>query len=265
MINRFIIYFFIMSFIGYIYECIAMIIWTGKWDNRGFLYGPIIPIYGAGALIGTIVFNYFLTDASYLQVFLIGMIGSAILEYIVHYELEKIFNAYWWDYSKSPLNINGRICLPASIGFGIAALIIIYLINPILLPIINKPNQLFIDILAIILIIICTIDFTLTISALSNLINRVEAIEEYIDNHMEDILSYITNEDKGINTKFYNSFDKLEEKEKIIKDRLDKLGSSMSGFYKNVLYNVKGFRGKNSKRLNYLLDRVKQRITRSKQ
>ena len=62
MVSTYVIYFMLMSFIGYLYECLAMIIWTGKWDNRGFLYGPVIPIYGGCALAGTLFFTYVIKD-----------------------------------------------------------------------------------------------------------------------------------------------------------------------------------------------------------
>ena len=118
-INGFVLYFIVLSFIGYIYETIAMTIWSGKFDNRGFLFGPIIPIYGVGATLGTILFSYLWTNATNVQIFLTGVIVSAVIEYPTHYILEKVFNQTWWDYTNAPLNINGRICLPAAIGFGI--------------------------------------------------------------------------------------------------------------------------------------------------
>ena len=83
MITTYIIYFFVLSAAGYVYETIAMTIWGGKWDNRGFFYGPLIPIYGAGALGGTLLFTYFIHDNTPLKVFLIGMIASAVLALII--------------------------------------------------------------------------------------------------------------------------------------------------------------------------------------
>ena len=261
MINKYIIYFFLMSLIGYFYECIAMVIWTGKWDNRGFLFGPIIPIYGFGALMGTILFTNYLKESNYLHVFLISMVASAILEYVVHYSMEKLFNAYWWDYSKSPFNINGRICLPASIGFGIAGIIIIFYLNPIIMPIIDKLSPLSQNVIAILLVMVSAIDFTLTISVLTNFINRVEYIEKTFDDNMESFLSNWTNEDKGIGNKFYHTVDKIEEvKENLIDRRIDKVVDSMSGTYRNVLNKIKGFKGKKYLKHNYVLTRIKEKI-----
>ena len=265
MIDRYIIYFFILSFVGYIYECIVMTIWIGKWDNRGFLFGPVIPIYGFGALFGTILFQYLYTDYTPMSVFVIGMVASAILEYTVHYAMEKLFNAYWWDYSKAPLNINGRICLPATVGFGIAALIIVYGINPHLMPVLMGMDDTLADVLAIVLVIIFTIDWTLTVSILSSFTNRVEAMDSFINEHMENIVGTVLDESDALNYRFYNVFDKLEERRKtLISDRIEKTVSSMSDIYRTSLSKIRGFRGKNAGRMNYMLSRVKNRVLRKK-
>ena len=257
MVDKYLIYFYLLSFVGYIYECTAMIIWTGKWENRGFLFGPMIPIYGAGALAGTLLFTYGIKDYSYLQVFLIGMIGSAILEYIVHYTLEKAFNAYWWDYSKSPLNINGRICLPASIGFGVAALVIVYIINPIVIPIIMNMNDMFVQLLALFLTVLFTIDFTLTISTLSSFMQRISDIDNYVNEHMDELVGSITDESKGINTAFYNAVDTFEDKIR----KLQNTGlETFNRNYRKAANKIKGFKGLNSKRREYILHKIKVRL-----
>lgn len=59
-----------------------------------------------------------------------GILGSIVLEYGTSWALEKLFHAYWWDYSSMPLNINGRVCFPYSVGFGVAGLIVVYFIAP---------------------------------------------------------------------------------------------------------------------------------------
>ena len=265
MIDRCIIYFIILSFIGYIYESIAMTIWGGKWDNRGFLYGPIIPIYGFAALGGTLFFRYCMTDYTPLQVFLIAIGSSAVLEYSVHYTMEKLFHAYWWDYSKAPLNLNGRICLPASLGFGLAGLIIIYVINPRLVPFIEALPDTFVEVLSIILTILFTVDLTMTVSIISGFENRVEAMDNFINEHMDVLVANYLDESKGLNNKFYNAVDRIDEgRKRLINDRIDKTINSMDRVYHETLSRIKGYRGKNASKLNYMLKKVKQKIGRNK-
>ena len=257
MVSTYVIYFILMSVLGYFYECLAMILWTGKWDNRGFLYGPVIPIYGGCALFGTLFLTYVYTDHTPLSVFLIAVFFSAIVEYLVHYLLEKFFNAYWWDYSKSPLNINGRICLPASIGFGIAGIIIVYVINPYLLPLIEVIPQIPRDIISIILVMLFTADFTLTICVLSTFIARVENLENNINEHMDVLVGNVTDESKGLNTYFYNAVDKIESGGKKL---IYKPFGIFSDAARAILSKIKGFRGNSDSRINRILRAIKNRI-----
>ncbi len=134
MISRLFIYFVITAMIGYIYECIAMTLWSGEWDNRGFLFGPIIPIYGVGCLLGFFIFGYVFEEYTVIQVFLAGFLASAILEYPTSYIMEKMFHEKWWDYSSAPLNIQGRVSLPSSFGFGVGAVLIVYFVNVRVVP-----------------------------------------------------------------------------------------------------------------------------------
>jgi len=266
MVDRYVIYFSILSVVGYVYECFAMTIWEGKWDNRGFLFGPAIPIYGAGALMGTILFTYFIKDYTPLSVFLIGMGASAILEYSVHYVLEQVFHAYWWDYSKAPLNLNGRICLPASIGFGIAALIIIYVINPALLPILEGMNENLCQFLAILLTFLFTLDFTLTVTVLSGFEDRVESMDSFINEHMDSFIGNILNEEKGLDKKFYGAVDRIEDlRKRLISSRIEKVVASMSHLYKRAVSRIKGFTGRNSERMNDMLGAIKRRIKKEEE
>ena len=119
---------------GWIYESIYCTIRAKKWENRGFLYGPLCPIYGAGGVAITAIADFISahTDATFTwwQIFLVAFLGSIVLEYGTSWALEKLFHAYWWDYSSMPLNINGRVCFPYSVGFGVAGLIVVYFIAP---------------------------------------------------------------------------------------------------------------------------------------
>ena len=157
------IYFILTAFIGYVYECIAMTVWSGKWDNRGFMFGPIIPIYGVGCLLGLLFFGTVFKSYNVIQVFLAGFIMSAVLEYPTSYILEKIFHTRWWDYSIGPWNIEGRVSLLSSLGFGIGAVLIVFVLNPLLVPIIEKLDDKTAGYIAIVLAIIFIIDFIVSV------------------------------------------------------------------------------------------------------
>ena len=258
MVNLYIVYFFLTSFLGYIYECFAMVLWTGKWDNRGFLYGPIIPIYGTGALAGTLLFTYGYRNYTPVSVFVISVVASAILEYVVHWALEKMFHAYWWDYSEAPLNINGRISLLTSLGFGVAGLVIIYVINPFLFELLSKIPPLAMQIMALVFVALFSADLTLTICVLSSFINRVRNIDDLINQTMDDFVTSHMSDSLRLNDKFFGAMDKISEvRKKIINDRIDRADKNKVAFYKRFFYRIRRFTGENREVLNRVLNRIK--------
>ena len=121
------ILFVIYSFGGWLMEVILSIINRKKFVNRGFLIGPICPIYGTGAVIISLLLD---KTESPLAIFCVAMVGGAVLEYSTSYIMEKLFRVRWWDYSDKMVHINGRICMSSVICFGIAGVLIVSLITP---------------------------------------------------------------------------------------------------------------------------------------
>lgn len=148
--------FIIYSFIGWLWEGLITLIREHRIINRGFLNGPYCPIYGAGALIFLFIGQHILDP---VKLFFIGGAIACVLEYATSFTMEKLFKARWWDYTKYPFNLNGRICLYGFIAFGGASVAIRYL-HPHLLEFIQSiPNN---HIWAIVLAVIFTADFIST-------------------------------------------------------------------------------------------------------
>lgn len=198
MISRYFVYFIIYSFLGWIYETCFCTINEKSWQNRGFLYGPCIPLYGVGATLAQIIFIDlpfdFLQNASYLTIFIGCAIGSFFLEYLTSYTLEKKYHARWWDYSDMPLNINGRVCLPFTLCFGIAGIIVTQFIIPPIVNSISYIPQNLIELIALIFMFLFGMDMALTISALTTFAKDFERINEQINAQMaERILTFQNN------------------------------------------------------------------------
>lgn len=254
MFNYYVVYFIVLSFIGYIYECTAMTMWSGKWDNRGFLYGPIIPIYGFGAFIGLLIFGGVFKTYTPIQVFLTGFIMSIVLEYPTSYILEKLFHAVWWDYSIAPFNINGRVSLFSSLGFGIGALAIVYIINPYLWPWILGLNENLVQIFSLFSMMIIGADMTLTINSLSNFEKRVTNIQDFINDHMSERVENINPNDRSIKGAI-----------KYTKENgLDRIADSMSYLGKKAVSRVIGFRSVSNEKIQNLMTRIKEKIDSKK-
>ncbi len=140
---RYALYFFFYSAVGWLVESCYCSVRPRKWVNRGFLTGPLCPIYGTGALVFLVFVlpikenillpvtiagrNLTLTP---VVVFFAGLVFADIIEFTVSLLMEKMFHARWWDYSENFLNIQGRICFKHSIYWGLASIGFLYIIHP---------------------------------------------------------------------------------------------------------------------------------------
>ena len=129
LIEKAFILFLLYSFIGWSIETLNDLIVNKKFVNRGFLMGPICPVYGLGSIIITgVLYNY---SKDFFVLFCLSALMCGCLEYFTSYLMEKLFNARWWDYSNFKYNVNGRICLDTTVLFGLAGIGIFKLTNPL--------------------------------------------------------------------------------------------------------------------------------------
>lgn len=159
------IFFMVYSFLGWAYESLYYSFQLKKAVNAGFLRGCICPIYGV-ACVG----NVFLLSniESNLLVFVVSMTVISAIEYTVSFVLEKVFGKRWWDYSKWPMNLNGRISLLTSMCFGIMSLIQIRFIHPPLVEILSIMGNKLIQTAIIAFIAITFGDIAITIKSMYN-------------------------------------------------------------------------------------------------
>ncbi len=120
-------YFIFYSVIGWIYETALCSVEAGRAVNRGFLNGPYLPIYGAGAVAFLLLLG---AQTNPLVIFVFGALIACTLEYLTSFFMELVFHARWWDYSTRKYNLNGRICLAAAAAFGTFAVILIKFLHP---------------------------------------------------------------------------------------------------------------------------------------
>lgn len=175
------IYFIIYSFLGWVIETIYCSLAEKRYVPRGFLNGPLTPIYGFGA-IGLI---FLLQDIKTVSlVFLSGVVATSFLEYVASYLLELIFDMHWWDYSGDKYNLNGRIKLKNSILFGILSIILMYFIHPLVINLLSMLSYFNKQVLSVTLFIAITIDTVITVSSIFNL--KATALEYKIKNFSEE-------------------------------------------------------------------------------
>jgi len=123
--------FLIYAFLGWCAEVIYATLKKGKFVNRGFLSGPVCPIYGVGILAVLLILDP-LKD-NIILLFIGSIILTSVIEFLTGFILEKFFNQKWWDYTEEPFNIKGYICLKFSLRWGVACVVIVNIIHPMIL------------------------------------------------------------------------------------------------------------------------------------
>ena len=213
LIAQYFVEFIFYSFLGWVWESISCSANEKKWADRGFLFGPICPIYGSCVVGVSILFSLIkpLSDPSFPRwgIFIICYIGSAIAEYGTSWVLEKRFHARWWDYSKLPLNINGRICVPVSIAFGLAGVAVVKFLIPAVEGVHAAVSPIIYEVLAIVIAMIFGADFALTEASLNALLKDVEKMHEEFNLKAQESYEKVASAPKVIEQKI------KEEKEQI--------------------------------------------------
>jgi uncharacterized membrane protein len=138
--SRIFLVFMACSFLGWLSEVVYVgIFFEHKFVNRGFLHGPICPIYGFGGLI--ILFLLSPWKDTWMKLFFASVILTSLLEYTTSWILETLFHTKWWDYSNKRGNINGRVCLMNSFLFGIMGLLGEHFFRPFVFNLLGKLND----------------------------------------------------------------------------------------------------------------------------
>ena len=160
--------FMLYSFIGWVYETILFTIEEGHFVNRGFNFGPYIPIYGFGAVIIMIIISKFIAEPNEstklstrpLKIFLLILVLSTIAELIRSYIMEYTLGLVLWDYSDEWMNFQGRISPKTSFIFAAGGTAAYYTIQPLGKKIIDKVSVKGQKIFASALLTLVLIDFS---------------------------------------------------------------------------------------------------------
>ena len=175
----FFLYFFVYGFLGWCTEVAYAAFKEHRFVNRGFLNGPICPIYG----IGVSLVVQFLSPYKYniILLYITSIILVTALEWLTGFVLEKIFHNKWWDYSNMPLNLNGYVCLLFSLMWGVACVLIVDFIHPVFHQILSYIPLPVGIVLIIVLGTILFTDLYSTASGILKLNKRLERMHEIAD------------------------------------------------------------------------------------
>lgn len=173
---QFLCIFFIYAFLGWCLEVSFAALMSGKFVNRGFLNGPICPIYGSGVVI-VLACLAPLRDNLFI-LFIASVLLTSALEWITGFVLEKIFHQRWWDYSDEPFNLSGYVCLRFSLAWGLACLFVTELFHPTVLFLINLVPQKLGWVLLGLFAAIMAVDLAATVRTITNMNRRLSQIDE---------------------------------------------------------------------------------------
>ena len=124
------------AILGYVVEVALCSLRQKQFVGRGFLFGPVVPIYGFGAILVLLTAAPF--SDNFLLTFLVSMVVCSALEYLTSLVMEKMFGIRWWDYTETEkYNLNGRICLRNSLAFGVSGCVIIYYIQDLVVALLD--------------------------------------------------------------------------------------------------------------------------------
>ncbi|HIY04068.1 MAG TPA: hypothetical protein H9733_03790 [Candidatus Anaerotignum merdipullorum] len=190
-------YVFVMySFFGWALESVFVSATTKEWVNRGFINGPFCPIYGAGALLLTILLSPL--QEHILLLFFGGCVIATLVEYVVAVILEKLFHASWWDYSNKKWNIKGRVCLLRSVQWGALTVVVIRWIHPFVERWIDRIPQMFGEIAGTVLMLYLIADAGITVQQILHLnekLTRLAEVREEIRTKLESTKLYAARQD----------------------------------------------------------------------
>ena len=168
--------FFIYAFLGWCVEVVYCGLSEGHFINRGFLNGPVCPIYGVGGVLVVLC----LTPISHniIALFICSALLTSILELVTGFALDKMFHTRWWDYSDLPFNIGGYICLKYSIYWGFVCIALMRGIHPAVMDFIRIVPGVLGVILLIVFGLTFITDVVITVISINKLTKRMELMEE---------------------------------------------------------------------------------------
>lgn len=169
-------YFFMYAFLGWIAEVCFHAITRGEFANRGFLNGPLCPIYGVGVTVILLLLGEWVEKP--WAVLLVGIVLPTTLELVGGWAMETFFHNKWWDYSDRKLNFKGYICLEFSILWGLAAVCVICVVHPGIAWLVKLIPEPYATVLVSLLLAGFVADFIVTLLQLLKLNKKLRELDE---------------------------------------------------------------------------------------
>lgn len=175
------LYFIFYSCLGWCMETVYCSIVERRFVPRGFLLGPLCPIYGVGVLMMICWFAPFM--GSPLLFYVIAVVCMSAWEYLVGWFLETTTHIKYWDYSMFRFNLHGRICLWVCLTWGVMAYLVLFWVHPTVARLVLRIPLTVRYILACVLAALFAADTVTTVRKLAltaRLLRKLDAARQYL-------------------------------------------------------------------------------------
>lgn len=224
--SQWLLFFFSYCFLGWLWESCYVSAKKGEWINRGFLRGPIVPIYGFGAVI--VLWLTLPVSSNLFLVFLLGMTGATALEYLTGAAMERLLHVRYWDYSNRRFNLKGYICLECSLAWGAFSVFLVRLLHPFVENLVLQIPAVWSDLFSLLCVICFAADATRSFQSAMDLKVLLEGIEEFQnlkeqihrieielerrrDRRYEKMLQILRRNPSAVSVRFQESFEELRQ------------------------------------------------------
>ncbi len=224
--SQWLLFFFLYCFLGWLWESCYVSVKKGEWINRGFLRGPIVPIYGFGAVI--VLWLTLPVSSNLFLVFLLGMLGATALEYLTGAAMERQLHVRYWDYSSHRFNLKGYICPECSLAWGLFSVFLVKVLHPFVEQLVLQIPEVWADLLSLLCVIVFAADATRAFQSALDLKVLLEGIEEFQnlkeqihrieielehrrDRRYEKILQILRRNPSAVSVRFRESFEELRQ------------------------------------------------------
>ena len=254
------LYFVIYAFLGWLLETVYCSVRERRFVARGFLYGPVCPIYGVGVLMMLCWFAPFTGQP--LLFYVIATVCMSAWEYLVAWILETTTHIKYWDYSDRKFNLHGRICLSISLTWGVLAYLVIFWIHPVVAGLVERLSPFTVYVADVVLLVLLVADAAATIRELALLtamlrkltqmgeelqvqlaLSRAE-LSDRLDEAREALSDRLDDAKESISDRLDDAresiSDKLDDAKESISDRLDVAKESISGRLDDARENLSG-------------------------
>lgn len=232
------LYFVIYAFLGWILETVYCSVRERRFVARGFLYGPVCPIYGVGVLMMLCWFAPFTGQP--LLFYVIATVCMSAWEYLVAWILETTTHIKYWDYSDRKFNLHGRICLSISLTWGVLAYLVIFWIHPVVAGLVERLSVFTIYVADVVLLVLLVADAAATIrelALLTAMLRKLTQMGEELQVHLAlsraELSDRLDEAREVLSDKLDDAresiSDKLDDAKESISDRLDVAKESISG------------------------------------